>query len=89
MLTGQIALDAMSIYIHSSFELAVKIYVGGVNVISRQMKDHETTRQDYVITPEQRWIDGIANYEQVDWNQEHDSNKFIARQFVATRKGGG
>jgi len=79
----------MSIYISSHVECAVKIYVGGVNVISRQPKNSETTRQDYVITPVQKWIDGVANYENVEWNPASDTNKYKARQFVAVGKGGG
>jgi hypothetical protein len=60
-----------------------------VNVISRQLKNGETTHQDYVITLEQKWIDGIADSENVNWNQDRTTNKFEAQQFVAVRKGGG
>jgi ubiquitin len=70
---------------------AVKIYVGGVNAVSGEPSaDTEQTRvrrykllserksiQDYIVTPRQLWLDGIAS---------HDGT---VRQFVAMPLGSG
>jgi hypothetical protein len=68
---------------------ALKIYVGGVNAISgvpinetpeamlQRLKLSDKIKQDYVILPEQPWLDGIA------------SEDGRIRQFVAMPKGSG
>lgn len=70
---------------------AIKIHVGGVNAISgepasenaatmlRRLKLHSKREsvQDYVVTPDQLWLDGIA------------SNDGCVRQFVAMPQGSG
>jgi len=70
---------------------AIKIYVGGVNAISgepaienaatmlRRLNIHSKrgSVQDYVVTPDQLWLDGIA------------SNDGRVRQFVAMPQGSG
>lgn len=70
---------------------AIKVYIGGVNAISgeparetaatmmRRFKllQQKKTIQDYVITPNQLWLDGIAN------------SDGAVRQFVATPLGAG
>lgn len=66
--------EAMWIKFRSEQSYAVKIYVGGVNAISGEpMTETAATRlrrqnlvrqvksvQDYIVIPEQRWLDGIA-----------------------------
>lgn len=75
----------MWINFHAKHKFAIKIYVGGVNVVSGEPStDTEQTRvrrykllaeqksiQDYVVTPKQLWLDGIA------------SQDGTVRQFVA------
>jgi hypothetical protein len=68
---------------------ALKIYVGGVNAISgvpinetpeamqQRLKLADKIKQDYVVLPEQPWLDGIA------------SEDGRIRQFVAMPKGSG
>lgn len=68
---------------------ALKIYVGGVNAISgvpinetpeamlQRLKLSDKVKQDYVVLPEQPWLDGIA------------SEDGRIRQFVAMPKGSG
>ena len=72
-------------------QFAIKIYVGGINAISgepmienaatqlrrQKRKANGQSIQDYVIMPDQRWIDGIASAEG------------IVRQFVAMPMGTG
>ena len=75
----------------TSKPFVIKVFTGGINVVSGEtMTDSPaaTTRrlnrlskdqsiQDYVVTPSQRWIDGIANEEG------------LVRQFVAMPLGSG
>jgi ubiquitin len=81
----------MWIRFHASERFAIKIYVGGVNAVSGEPStDTEQTRarrykllsehksiQDYVVTPNQLWLDGIA------------SQDGTVRQFVAMPLGSG
>ena len=81
----------MWIRFHASARFAIKIYVGGVNAVSGEPStDTEQTRarrykllsehksiQDYVVTPNQLWLDGIA------------SQDGTVRQFVAMPIGSG
>ena len=66
--------EAMWIGFHSSEPYAMKIYIGGINAVSgepsvetaatnlrRQAKLRENqSLQDYVVVPDQYWLDGIA-----------------------------
>ncbi|OJD15822.1 hypothetical protein AJ78_03965 [Emergomyces pasteurianus Ep9510] len=66
--------EAMWIRFESRSQFAVKIYVGGVNAISgepstenmatklRRQKRYSESKslQDYIVTPAQLWVDGIA-----------------------------
>jgi hypothetical protein len=79
----------MWIRFESDNQYAIKIYVGGVNAISGEPAvENMATRlrrhrlgtqgailQDYVVTPNQRWIDGIA------------TSPGVVRQFIATPSG--
>jgi hypothetical protein len=70
---------------------AIKIYVGGVNAISGELaaEDEQTmcrrsallaegkSVQDYIVVPQQKWLDGIANTDGT------------VRQFVAMPMGSG
>lgn len=68
---------------------ALKIYVGGVNAISgvpikespeaavKRLQISDKVKQDYVVLPDQPWLDGIAS----------DDGRI--RQFVAMPKGSG
>lgn len=81
----------MWIRFKSKFPFAVKVYLGGVNAVSGEpMVENAATKfrrlnllgnqksvQDYVITPKQLWLDGIA------------SNDGRVRQFVAMPLGSG
>ena len=81
----------MWINFSSNAKFAIKLYVGDVNVVSGEPKNetgatrlHRLTRlanddsiQDYVVTPQQLWIDGIATQEG------------LVRQFVAMPLGSG
>ncbi|KAM0285354.1 hypothetical protein ACHAQH_001543 [Verticillium albo-atrum] len=83
--------EAMWISFNSSHPFAIKIYVGGVNAVSGfPMVENDTTRQkrarmlrdskqiqDYMVVPEQPWLDGIVS----------EDGKI--RQFVAQPKGSG
>lgn len=83
--------EAMWLEFSADIPFAVKISVGGVNAISgfpvvetdrtrdkrRRMLSRGTTIQDYVVLPEQPWLDGIVS---------HDGN---VRQFVAQPQGSG
>ncbi len=55
--------------------MAIKVYVGGVNVISGESKTAQRTsdesKQDYLVVPNQYWLDGIVTSKTVS-------------QFVAT-----
>ncbi|KAM3086385.1 hypothetical protein ACMFMG_012163 [Clarireedia jacksonii] len=81
--------EAMFIQFASTAQFAIKIYSGGVNVVSGKSKnpcaqesDMETDfttkhfTQDHIITPSQAWIDGIA------------SKDGKVQQFVAASVGG-
>ena len=75
----------------SSYQFAIKLFLGGVNAVSGEpLQDNAATMmrrltkvsrdetiQDYVVTPSQKWIDGIA------------SEAGIVRQFVAMPLGSG
>src|SRR5690242_10109980 len=74
----------MFIYFESSTRFAVKIYAGNVNIISgkksygrKYMISPEGSEQDYIVAPEQAWVDGIAE------------GLGQVKQFVATRSGQG
>lgn len=83
--------EAMWISFKSKDRFAVKIYVGGVNAVSgessteteqTQARRYERLRQkkdiqDYVVTPDQMWLDGVA------------STDGAVRQFVAMPIGTG
>lgn len=81
----------MWINFESCYRFAIKIHVGGVNAISGEpMMENPATRlrrvnrlakqqsvQDYIVTPDQLWLDGIA------------SQDGCVRQFVAMPLGSG
>ena len=83
--------EAMWINFRSSGRFAIKIHLGGINAVSGEpmienlgtllrrstLKAKGKSLQDYVVTPEQRWIDGIATAEGT------------VRQFVAMPTGSG
>ncbi|KAK2012979.1 integral membrane protein [Colletotrichum eremochloae] len=83
--------EAMWIGFSSRAPFAIKIYVGGVNAVSGfPMTENEKTKekrlkmlssgqtiQDYIVVPEQNWLDGIVS----------EDGKI--RQFVAQPKGSG
>ena len=83
--------EAMWINFKANSPFAIKIYCGGVNAISGQtyLEDSATLGhrkdlraagkryQDYVVLPDQRWLDGIADPDG------------IVRQFVAKSMGSG
>ncbi|KAM0324390.1 hypothetical protein ACHAQA_008172 [Verticillium albo-atrum] len=83
--------EAMWISFHANHPFAIKIYVGGVNAVSGfPMTENDATRekrarmlredkqiQDYMVVPEQPWLDGIVS----------EDGKI--RQFVAQPKGSG
>ncbi|KAJ8063706.1 hypothetical protein OCU04_007571 [Sclerotinia nivalis] len=59
----------LNFHSHSGQPFAIKIYVGGVNIISGENKSatHEQNykvkncKQDYIVVPGQQWLDGIPN----------------------------
>jgi hypothetical protein len=75
----------------SDRQFAIKIYVGGINAVSGEpavenlatklrrqtLQSHGGLLQDYVVTPTQLWLDGIA------------TRPGVIRQFVATAVGSG
>lgn len=77
--------EAMWINFEAKAPFIIKIYCGGVNVVSgeqmdedvgtrqRRSKLHEQGKpiQDYIVVPEQKWLDGVA------------VNPSVVRQFVA------
>ena len=81
----------MWIRFNSPARFAINIYLGGVNAVSGEplventatvlrrinLKSCKKSLQDYVVTPQQLWLDGIANTEG------------IVRQFVAMSMGSG
>jgi hypothetical protein len=79
----------MWIRFSSKEPFALKVYVGGVNAISgvpidekpeamlKRLRLSNKVKQDYLVLPEQPWLDGIAS---------EDGN---IRQFVAMPKGSG
>ena len=83
--------EAMWICFESKDKFAIKVHVGGVNAISGEpvietpatrlrrlnLLANKKTVQDYVVTPDQLWLDGIA------------SNEGQVRQFVAMPMGTG
>ncbi|OCK93017.1 uncharacterized protein K441DRAFT_495920, partial [Cenococcum geophilum 1.58] len=83
--------EAMWIRFHSTRTYTIKIYVGGVNAISgepavetaatklrrQNLLRQSKSIQDYVVVPDQLWLDGIAT---------RDGN---VRQFVAMAAGTG
>lgn len=71
--------EAMFLYFRSNFQFAIKIFLGPMNVISGDVKNGRKYKvstdgpiQDYVVTPHQSWIDGVA------------TGSGQVRQFVAT-----
>ena len=83
--------EAMWIDFSADHPFLIKIYAGGVNVISGESaKENKATTirrqnlraqgkgiQDYLVVPDQRWLDGIA------------SAPGVVNQFVATSMGSG
>ncbi|GKT47966.1 uncharacterized protein ColSpa_08147 [Colletotrichum spaethianum] len=83
--------EAMWISFSANAPFAIKIYIGGVNAVSGfPMTENDKTKekrlkmlnsgkqiQDYVVVPEQNWLDGIVS----------EDGKI--RQFVAQPKGSG
>ncbi|KAH7129973.1 hypothetical protein B0J13DRAFT_627109 [Dactylonectria estremocensis] len=78
-------MEAMWIHFHSQGKkrFAIRPYVGGVNGISGETSEggmasilrrmnSETRKQDYIVLPEQMWLDGIA------------TAPGVVKQFVAT-----
>jgi hypothetical protein len=85
-------MEAIWIHFHTEGQkkFAIPPYVGGVNGLSgesseggmasilRQMNS-KTRKQDYIILPEQIWLDGIANVPGV-------VNKFVAMDMAPPRR---
>ncbi|KAK4934285.1 hypothetical protein LTR10_024396 [Elasticomyces elasticus] len=83
--------EAMWINFKATAPFAVKVYAGSINAISGQpvpksnaSKLHQqshpsqnTSKQDYIVVPGQKWLDGFA------------TGNGVVRQFVATRLGDG
>ncbi|KAI1476044.1 hypothetical protein F4774DRAFT_394493 [Daldinia eschscholtzii] len=84
--------EAMWIDFRADWPFMIKIYAGGVNVVSGEhaVEDHHTKErrsafrfgrrlflQDYVVAPQQLWLDGIA------------TSPGVVRQFVAMPVGQG
>ncbi|PGH32696.1 hypothetical protein GX50_04476 [[Emmonsia] crescens] len=83
--------EAMWIRFEGRSQFAVKIYIGGVNVISgepstenmatklrrQKLNSESQSLQDYIVTPTQLWVDGIA------------TAPGNVRQFVAVASGQG
>ena len=81
----------MWINFKSASQFAIKIYLGGVNAVSGEpMVENAATQlrrqklaaegksiQDYIVTPKQKWLDGIA------------STEGVVRQFVSMPMGSG
>ena len=61
---------------HAS-QYAIKVFVGGVNAISGKTWDQKSDKQDYIVVPPQRWLDGIA------------TAPGVVKQFVAMPSGSG
>ena len=58
-------------------QYAIKVFVGGVNAISGKTWDQKSDKQDYIVVPPQRWLDGIA------------TAPGVVKQFVAMPLGSG
>ena len=83
--------EAVWIRLSSRTQFAIKIYVGGVNAVSgepaveatatrlrrQKRKSDGGSLQDYVVTPQQLWVDGITTADGT------------VRQFVAVQSGQG
>ena len=83
--------EALWIDFESTGQFLVKIYAGGINVVSgeKHTKDQATklrqsalreskeSVQDYVVVPEQLWLDGVA------------TSPGVVSQFVAVQQGSG
>jgi hypothetical protein len=71
--------EAMWLAFDADYPIALKIATGGINAISGRPWSHPLDRdgQDYVVLPEQRWLDGYC------------VAKGVIRQFVAAPQGGG
>jgi hypothetical protein len=62
--------EAMWLHFHSTSKFAIRVYVGGVNGITGEpmipnmatllKRQNGIKKQDYVVLPEQPWLDGIA-----------------------------
>lgn len=62
---GEIEKEAMRVCLFGLRQQAIKVYAGGVNVISGKTLMHDGTSegectQDYAITPGKSWLDGVA-----------------------------
>ncbi|KAL6918299.1 hypothetical protein FSHL1_009721 [Fusarium sambucinum] len=54
-------LEALWISFESIKRYAIRVFVGGINVVSGEPKaSNAAKRQDYLVVPDQYWIDGIA-----------------------------
>lgn len=65
----------MWINFHATAPFMIKIYAGGVNIVSGEsakedmatklrqstLRADKQSLQDYLVVPEQRWIDGVAS----------------------------
>ena len=57
--------EAMWIAFTADHPFAIKVHVGGVNAVSGNLAtakadENNSPVQDYVVTPDQLWLDGIA-----------------------------
>ncbi|KAG2120246.1 hypothetical protein DEU56DRAFT_918393 [Suillus clintonianus] len=74
--------EAMWLQFRCRSEFAIRIYVGGINAITGEPKIPNMAigvdkNQDYIVVPEQHWIDGIA------------TGPGMVKQFVAVPYGSG
>jgi hypothetical protein len=79
--------EAMWLCFRSTSKFAIRIYVGGVNGITGEPmipttatllnRQNGIKRQNYVVVPEQPWLDGIA------------TSPGVVKQFVAVPYGSG
>ena len=81
----------MWVKFNSDRQFAIKLYIGGINAVSgepavenmatkfrrQKLSTQGGLLQDYLVTPAQRWLDGIA------------TGPGVIRQFVATAAGSG
>lgn len=88
---GSLEREACWINFKARSPFAIKIFVGGINAVSgepaietsttrlhrQKLSAQKTTLQDYIVVPDQMWLDGIA------------SGKGVVRQFIAMPMGNG